>query len=690
MSVREPFIQKPRKRRARTGCLNCRKKHKKCDETKPTCSSCMKKSELCEWPMNNGRFNKNSVSSLSRSIEHNDESKNLDKYADRLIKNFNKKSTSDDYVTSPTKNPHLSNSDSKCSSTLTNSSKPVLRVSSSTTNIPYNNYCPGTNMPLGLIGSNESMGLKAPLDQILNSSKLSPRDGRSTNDNMLAIEESNGNRLTILESPSNPSNPSNKMVNGNTENQQRVITAPFDNNINIENGVENGSVYFNSMQNNNFNNCDNGSSTTKADNNTTYSLSPQDSLAPFLLYNDLHNTFRDYMFTNAELNDFTTTANFNNILYSPAPNSLSRNSSKNLQDLLNSSIDNTNKESDVNTITLANRSNDKVSNIFNKFGTDLTPREELELFKNYLYEVAPWLDMFDSSKQFGTRVADLARNNKSLLYAIYAISSRQKEQTEPGYSSEKTIQLYQESLKHLIPTVNKVMDKSIISSCVILCVFEMMSSSPKEWRHHLEGCHALFEANDINGFSGDLERRLFWCYARMDVNSAVIGEQSTIIPSENWLPKGCSISDLKRLFNETNDDDMYANYIVFLCSRVLNLISNDSKNFQQEWESLWNEIIDWNLHRTFHLKPVFNHDDKPFPGVLFLNGPAISANQLFHMAIILLTQNKPRLYKIKPSTCIVCTIFSFFCDFTNLYRYQKSTIWHAKQICAISIHNTHQ
>lgn len=36
-----------------------------------------------------------------------------------------------------------------------------------------------------------------------------------------------------------------------------------------------------------------------------------------------------------------------------------------------------------------------------------------------------------------------------------------------------------------------------------------MMSSLKGWRHHLEGCHALFEANDINGFSGDLEESYF-------------------------------------------------------------------------------------------------------------------------------------------------------------------------------------
>lgn len=42
--------QQPRKR-VRTGCLNCRRKHKKCDEHKPICHGCVSKNEVCEWPM---------------------------------------------------------------------------------------------------------------------------------------------------------------------------------------------------------------------------------------------------------------------------------------------------------------------------------------------------------------------------------------------------------------------------------------------------------------------------------------------------------------------------------------------------------------------------------------------------------------------------------------------------------------
>ena len=35
--------------RTRTGCLNCRRKKRKCDEGRPVCGTCRRRSEQCEW-----------------------------------------------------------------------------------------------------------------------------------------------------------------------------------------------------------------------------------------------------------------------------------------------------------------------------------------------------------------------------------------------------------------------------------------------------------------------------------------------------------------------------------------------------------------------------------------------------------------------------------------------------------------
>ena len=37
--------------RTRAGCLNCRRKKRKCDEDRPACGKCRKRGETCEWGM---------------------------------------------------------------------------------------------------------------------------------------------------------------------------------------------------------------------------------------------------------------------------------------------------------------------------------------------------------------------------------------------------------------------------------------------------------------------------------------------------------------------------------------------------------------------------------------------------------------------------------------------------------------
>ncbi|KAH3686883.1 hypothetical protein WICPIJ_002148 [Wickerhamomyces pijperi] len=43
-------------KRTRTGCLCCRRRHKKCDELKPSCQFCLSKGIQCEWPKKGSVF----------------------------------------------------------------------------------------------------------------------------------------------------------------------------------------------------------------------------------------------------------------------------------------------------------------------------------------------------------------------------------------------------------------------------------------------------------------------------------------------------------------------------------------------------------------------------------------------------------------------------------------------------------
>ncbi|CUM63862.1 uncharacterized protein PRCAT00001450001 [Priceomyces carsonii] len=647
--------------RVRTGCLNCRKKHKKCDEGKPSCGLCVKNNEICEWPINYGRFNKNSIKSITGIRRGR---------LRRDSKESNSEHGKDD----------LNNKDS-------------LSIE-----IPKNNFpiCFKNTKSKNIIGdrmshreSNTDKGMqlakKGLTSEVLKGSRDPPfSEADVNNDDVQCCGNATSDYSPLDSTAFYENEGSNNLNEGSKSKNLPVSYTTIANLLPRVNEKTPSKISLNLLLNVNdakdgVANFDTSRSVETLrgpplaiETNTIPALSPDSIMTPFLHYKNLNNTLRDYMFTNVVSapdmnNDFTITAEFNNILHSFDPNPIA---GRSLTNYLNES-DFVNKDSMWN-IVLKTENKSKMSEILDSFKHEkpsLSSSEKLNLLKNYLYEIAPWLDMFDISKQFGRKIPELAQTNNALLYALYAISSRQKEQVTSNYEPELTIRLYQESLRQLIPTVDKTMDKAMISSCVILCVFEMMSSAPDEWRHHLEGCCAQFKAHNIHGFSDGFERALFWCYARMDVNSAVIAEQSTICESEYWIGRDISIGELKEQFLRMNSEDMYSNYIVFLCGRVLNLIAKETKSFEEEWQILWNEVIDWYINRPVQLRPILEYEEKPFPGILFLNGPAISANQLYHMSIILLIQNKPRGYKIIPSYGV------------------KSTIWHAKQICAISIHN---
>lgn len=108
----------------------------------------------------------------------------------------------------------------------------------------------------------------------------------------------------------------------------------------------------------------------------------------------------------------------------------------------------------------------------------------------------------------------MSQNCPALFYAILALSARQMERMNEIRGVYDSLELYQEAIRLVTPLLHaRHLDALIV--CVILCCLEMMSASAKDWRRHLEGCAALFDTFNINGFSGGVLQAVFWCYTRM-------------------------------------------------------------------------------------------------------------------------------------------------------------------------------
>ncbi|OBT91547.2 hypothetical protein VE01_10447 [Pseudogymnoascus verrucosus] len=320
-------------------------------------------------------------------------------------------------------------------------------------------------------------------------------------------------------------------------------------------------------------------------------------------------------------------------------------------------------------------------------GTKLTDRRELELWQNYLDEVAVWLDMFDVERHFQLRIPMMAKSSEHLRYSILALSARQAERKDPGKPATESLTLYQKAIELIVQELHSL-DTAVIASCVLLCVLEMMSSSPKAWDRHLNGCSMLLQAAGIDGTVGGVRQALFWCFARMDVWGGFLSDTLTKIPTSRWFIPGQSMSTaVIRFKTGPGGFDNYANYAVFLCASVVNVLSNRGSSsagqrdhtsnsrgsLSAPWKALYDLLEDWYNSRPEEMRPLMSStatlDDHyhPFPIVLYGTSPAVNGNQLYHASSVLMLQEKPKEIR--------------------LTRGHKSVQWHARQICGIATSN---
>lgn len=328
-----------------------------------------------------------------------------------------------------------------------------------------------------------------------------------------------------------------------------------------------------------------------------------------------------------------------------------------------------------------------------------TPSQCATYMRVWSAECAPWLDMFDQSRAFGRRVPHLAQSSPPVFYSMLALAARQLERhSAVQMASRHSIEFYSQAIVELSKAL-ETKDECILVTACILCVLEMMSASPRDWRRHLEGCAALFDAAATHGLCGGLEQAVFWCFARMDLCSAIISEgtSSTVLPVEKWvLPPGHeAMSEQNRdhavfdalMAEGLHSADMHANFMVYLCARVCDLMAKraryvelqesngcDDEAFPRLWTTLFDQLRRWYENRPMDMQPVktgkiVHH----FPAAFYAHYAAISGTQLYHTACILMIDMHPPTTLPSPGRD----------DFTT-------ALWHARCIVGISLHNQHR
>ncbi|CAI6088457.1 unnamed protein product [Clonostachys chloroleuca] len=328
------------------------------------------------------------------------------------------------------------------------------------------------------------------------------------------------------------------------------------------------------------------------------------------------------------------------------------------------------------------------------------PKSRLCMYLSHWHtECAPLLDKFDEAQHFGVHLPVAARKSPALFYALLAFSARHYERTFCPGDIDDTLELYQESIRLLVPALQTGDDNVLGAACILACL-ELMSNGSHDWRRHAQGCASLFLHFNVNGFSTGLQQAIFWCYARMDLCGAIMsyGANSTVLPLDYWVPAagfGIVSQDdyVRTLFAHRGSEspDMYANWVVYLCAQACDFLhrqtqylemgrldDRDREPFDKQWVWLWEELQHWYLHRPPAIHPIYECSttgSECFPEILFTHWAAISSTQLYHTACLILIDTRV-------DACVP--------DFPPSSG-QPFTIarWHARRICGISMANPH-
>ncbi|KAF5505138.1 Sterol regulatory element-binding protein ECM22 [Colletotrichum siamense] len=298
------------------------------------------------------------------------------------------------------------------------------------------------------------------------------------------------------------------------------------------------------------------------------------------------------------------------------------------------------------------------------------------------------LDLCDMSQTFGLYVPRLAIESEGVLHALLAVAATTDSRVMTNDAE------YLKTLAEAAPwnqnTLNNINDGDL-AHLTLSTACRFITDIPSGW-------HELPIVINDN----------FWAVALAEASQKTIAILSVLIRLElaAALVTGSPISVPEQLnYNpmsqQWNTSSAVAETIfqytiepLLLCAKVVNFCSGSfppqtpTSNPNgaapltpvHRWTMLSDALGLWYTNRAQEFRPMVEidgGDDTLFPIILFTNGAAVFANQLYHTAMLLLLQNKPRTLQAAAGTK----------KSGGSSSSATSPLWHAQRVCGIALNN---
>ncbi|TQN67462.1 hypothetical protein CSHISOI_07973 [Colletotrichum shisoi] len=330
----------------------------------------------------------------------------------------------------------------------------------------------------------------------------------------------------------------------------------------------------------------------------------------------------------------------------------------------------------------------------------IPPDRLLQLLRHFRYQVAPWLDLCDMSQTFGLYVPRLAIEDERFLHCLLAVAAVAQQ------AETRTLLDDAESLKSLAAASPVYPEGVAISDghlahLTLWTACQFTSSIPDGW-----------QSLSMTMGGG------FWSAAMAEATPKTLSILSVLIRFElaAALVSGAPIHIPEHLHRHRSYNPISQPYTsspiaesifqctiepLLLCAQVVNLCAGSPPprpplpppppppslptdlgdhhpppSPVQRWTRLSDALAAWYAGRAQEFRPMveMDGDESLFPVLLFTNGAAVLANQLYHTAMLLLLQNRPRTLRATASK-------------KSSSASSSSPLWHARRVCGIALNN---
>ncbi|CCH44258.1 hypothetical protein BN7_3819 [Wickerhamomyces ciferrii] len=612
------------KKRVRTGCMNCRRKHKKCDEVKPICSTCQQKNENCEWPT--PKLKKSNSRRSSLSIPSNG-------YGG--------------YTTSAAVNPGVSAVNSYL--------QQGANVNSM--NYPLQSRPVSNEASINPSFKRPRIETSSPLEQL---SQLVPASTAAQINHQLPQQMNHQEQSFISNRPNSSQQPPNALH----------PVSPFGTLAFDDQAPRRASTDLSSYS---LVNAANAPLMSQNQHQLHFTPGPQirsqNNFTPPLQqqqiqeYQQAHSlSYQSPAPSSSNGNLTDPKLNLNKLLNSQGPinpqqlqqpqSSIRHERFSALDETLKTKIDHSRVvDGETNPMTstvhngtvpfdqLAFKTLKKRLDSFLTYNmvtketfpyVELSSSEQAMLINRFIVHVSPKLNVLGSDF-WSSFVPVLSKSSDLVKCAIYTIALFDMKCFEKG------LQVFLMSFNYMPEERGKL---PVYVSLTILTLATTLVSSHTDWKVTVKNLSTFLNTNSAKdntwiskSYNNDC---LWWCVLK-EIDTLEIGEEGSAFSKETL---------------ESYTQGSEITQIISLLSQTVNLIgSNDIQDFDEKWRNLWEKTQAWFLNRntTSPLIEFKTNSSGDFPVLVYGSGPAALSNQLYHTASIILLQNKPRTLRFQSS-----------------------------------------